>query len=137
MLHYAAAVVDYLHGPVEFEGRLLFVAELPVDITSGAHTFGKAEEREGGADRDVETFGEAVHWYFDVAVGVVDSLLCEAGEFGAENEGYGLRDVEVGDHGVVLVRQGGDDAVASGVQFVVGLQDVGVLVVVYPLVRPH
>ena len=75
VVDYVAAVVDDLHGPVEFEGYLFERGELPVDGGVGAHAFGEVEEGEGGADADVEAFGEAVHGDFDVAVGVVDGFL--------------------------------------------------------------
>ena len=90
LLHHMAAIVNDLHTPIEFEGELFVVGELPADVFVGTHLLGEAEEGEGGTDADVETLGEAVHGHFDVAVGVVDGFGGEAGEFGAEYEGDGL-----------------------------------------------
>lgn len=131
------AIVDDLHTPVEFERELIFVGELPADVFVGTHLLGEVEEGEGCADADVETLGEAVHGHFDVAVGVVDGFGSETCEFGAEDEGDGLGDVEVGNHRVVFMGKGGDDFVATLAQLVVSLEYVGVFVVVDPFVGTH
>ena len=131
------SVADDLQAPVEFEVELFFGAHLPGNGGVAAYALGGAEEAEGSADRDVETLGEAVHRDFDVAVGAVDGFVGEACQFGAEDECHGAAEVEVANHCVVFVRQGGDDAVALVVQVSVGFFYVAVLVVVHPLAAAH
>ena len=131
------AVADGLHSPMKFEVEQLVVGKLPLQGGVTAHTLGEAEEAEGGTDGDIETLGEAVHGYLDVGVGSVDSLLREARQLGAKDEGGGLTDVEVTNHGVVLVRQGGHDAVALCVQVTVDLLYAGMLIVVDPFGGTH
>ena len=48
-----------------------------------------------------------------------------------------MRDVELGDEGVVFVRESGDDAVALPTELVVGLEYVGVFVEVDLFVGAH
>lgn len=126
------AIADGLCEPMELEVEEFLGGETGGWGVGVAESFGEVEEREGDRDGDVETFGEAVHGYFDVFVGKVDGLLREPGEFGAEDECQGCGDVEVGDEGVVGVGCGGDDAVAAAAKFVVGGGDVRVGVVVDP-----
>ena len=68
---------------------------------------------------------------------MADGFRGEACEFGAENEGCGLGDVELCDEGVVFVGECGDNAVDFGAQVVIGLQYGGVFVVVNPFVGAH
>ena len=97
---------------MEFEVDEFLFWELPVELFVGAHAFGEGEEGECDGDGDVEGFGESVHGYFDVGVGHFDGLGRESCEFGAEDEGCFLCDVEFGDDFVALVWEGGYDAVS-------------------------
>ena len=83
--------------------QLFLVVHLPMDRGVAAHAFCRAVKRQGGADRDIETLGESIHRYLDVGVSAVDGLLGESGKFGAEDQCHGLADIEVANHGVVLV----------------------------------
>ena len=112
VVHNVASVANHLHAPVEFEGDLFFFGQMPGYGGVGTHFFSEVEEREGSTHANIETFGKAVHGNFDISVGVVNGFGCKACEFGAEDEGCGLRDVKVGDEGVVFVWQSGDNAVS-------------------------
>ena len=137
LLQNVFAVAYHLQRPVQFLRQLLVLIHLPIDGVVAAHAFGGAEEAQGSADRDVETLGEAVHGDFNVCVGSVDGFLCQARKFGSEDQCHGLAEVEVANHGVVLVRKRGHDAVAFRVQIVVCRVYVGVLVVVDPFAAAY
>ena len=133
---YVGPVFDYLQTPVELEGELLFFGHLPVDIQL-AHTLGDAEQAEGCANANIEALGKSIHGYLDISVCVVDSLLGESGELGAENQACGLGDVELAYHRVVLVRGSGYYLIAFLAKCIVGIEGLLVFVYVHPFVGSH
>ena len=102
---------------VKVQGELFLFRfiELPVDA-GGAESFDETGDREGEGHGDVEALGEAVHGDAEVAFRSGQGGGGEAFVFGPEEERDGLVDGQGGEVVTGLVRRGGDEPVAAGLE---------------------